>query len=134
MLIVNKNCINFLILSKIFLPYFMSSTMFSKLSSKIKPASDLRDCVDQFIAIPTSAIQMASEAELSTRETTSPSFRRPASNKHLSSSVTLVITFNSLAIIRNYSMSVISEKFQFSELFSLWQPPVIYFTPTYYLI
>ena len=45
MLTTNKNCTNFFILSKIFLPYFKSFTKFSNLSSKsIKPASDLTDC------------------------------------------------------------------------------------------
>ena len=70
MLTTIKNCTNFFILSKIFLPYFNSSTKFSNLSSKsIKPASDLTDCDEWFsIAIPTSANFMDCVAKESTSE------------------------------------------------------------------
>lgn len=105
-LTVNWNCKNFLIQSKIFLPYLIAVIILPKLSSKsIMPAAYLATSVPAMpIAKPISAFLSAGASLVPSPviATTCPICFRPVASKYLSSGDDLANTLNSLTIFVNY--------------------------------
>ena len=107
-LTVNWNCKNFLIQSKIFLPYFTAVTILLKLSSnKIIPAAYLATCVPAIpMANPISAFFKAGASFVPSPviATTFPNCLSPVASKYLSVGELLANTLNYYAIFANTSI------------------------------